>query len=395
MRRTCILSVFLLAVFLSACRAPTPTAVPTVEPTATPEAVITVTPPTATPSPAALPTATPTPVPTATPTPEPVAAMTPRWKPVIQVEPTFTPRPDDKRISIRDLPLGKPGHYVNVTFGYWLQYPTDWYTGFGNRPLLVSFSNLSPGAHNRNSMRAAGCLIEVNASPNIYGFTFEMLAAQLPRSFADVQQFELGGEPALHVRRGGEGPFDSEWGYVQHDERLFTLTLDYATDAGDVCLPAWENLLATWRWFDPELAAYRNTVYGYAISHPRRWFRFNPTEEGISISSQDPTDMTSRLEFMERAMVVETHVYQNYERLPLKEWLAAQVDDIDLTNDIPLEGIVGVRVLAEGPSPRIEEMSGFFQGPLGKIYMVACYYPVDQKWVFRPVANAIIYSFEF
>ena len=79
----------------------------------------------------------------------------------------------------------------------------------------------------------------------------------------------------------------------------------------------------------------------------------------------------------------------------MKQWVAAQEWNLDLTNDIPLDGIVGVRVLREGPNPAIEEMSGYFQGPLGKIYVVTCLYPVDQQKEFRPIANAIIYSFEF
>jgi hypothetical protein len=40
-------------------------------------------------------------------------------------------------------------------------------------------------------------------------------------------------------------------------------------------------------------------------------------------------------------------------------------------------------------------MSGYFQGPLGKIYVVTCLYPADRQMEFRPIANAIIYSFEF
>jgi hypothetical protein len=79
----------------------------------------------------------------------------------------------------------------------------------------------------------------------------------------------------------------------------------------------------------------------------------------------------------------------------LKAWLTSQEWQPDLTNDIPLDGIVGVRVLREGPSPGIQEMSGYFQGPLGKIYVVTCLYPVDGQGEFRPIANAIIYSFEF
>ncbi len=79
----------------------------------------------------------------------------------------------------------------------------------------------------------------------------------------------------------------------------------------------------------------------------------------------------------------------------MKQWLAAQEWQFDLTNDIPLDDIVGVRVRREGPAPGIEEMSGIFQGPLGKIYAVKkpCIRS-DRKTEFRPIANAIIYSFD-
>ena len=94
-------------------------------------------------------------------------------------------------------------------------------------------------------------------------------------------------------------------------------------------------------------------------------------------------------------MLVDTYVFENEHGLPLKEWLAAQDADVDLSNDIALEALVGVRVLRYGPSPEIEEMSGYFQGPLGKVYAVTCLYPADRQWEFRPIANAIIYSFSF
>ena len=54
-----------------------------------------------------------------------------------------------------------------------------------------------------------------------------------------------------------------------------------------------------------------------------------------------------------------------------------------------------MRVVTEGPGPGIEAMNGYFQGPLGRIYEISCLYPADQKWVYRPIANAIIYSFNF
>lgn len=367
----------LLAVLLGACKPPM------FEPTASPEAT-SVTLVTSTPTA----TSTPTPVPpTATPSPTPL---------VVRVEPTFTPRPGDERARMGELPLGEPGHYVNVTFGYWVQYPPDWHTGFGNQPLLVSFSDLDPGAHNRKSMRAEGCLIEINAATNIYGFTFEGLMSQLPRSFPDAERFELDGQAALRVRHGsGENPFDSEEVYVEDDHRLFVITFDYAREASEVCRPVWEDMLANWQWFTPQFAVYRNTDYGYAVSHPRSWYRFNSEARGISFSSQDPSGATDLQEFLKGAMLVETTVLDNLDGVPLKEWLAAQEWKLDLSNDIPLDGIVGVRVLKEGPSPGIQEMSGYFQGPLGKIYVVTCLYPVDRQKEFRPIANAIIYSVEF
>ena len=295
-----------------------------------------------------------------------------------------------------ELPLGEPGHYVNLTFGYWVRYPPDWYTGFGNRPLLVSFSDLDPGTRNRDSMRAEGCLMEINAATNIYGFTFEGLMGQMPRSFPDAERFELDGQAALHIRRSsGDSPFDSEQVYVEHDHRLFVITLDYAREASEACLPVWEDLLTRWQWFTPQFAVYRNTDYGYAVSHPRSWFRFNSEERGMSFSSQNPAGVTDFDGFLTGAMLVETTVYDNAEGLSLKQWLAAQEWESDLTNDIPLDGIVGVRVLREGPIPGIQEMSGYFQGPLGKIYAVNCLYPADRQKEFRPIANAIIYSFEF
>jgi hypothetical protein len=117
--------------------------------------------------------------------------------------------------------------------------------------------------------------------------------------------------------------------------------------------------------------------------------------KGVSFSSQDPSDATDLQAFLNEAMLVETTVLENPEGMPLKQWLAAQEWQLDLSNDIPLDGIVGVRVVREGPVPRTEEMSGYFQGPLGKIYVVTCLYAVDRQMEFRPIANAIIYSFEF
>jgi hypothetical protein len=40
-------------------------------------------------------------------------------------------------------------------------------------------------------------------------------------------------------------------------------------------------------------------------------------------------------------------------------------------------------------------MSGFFQGPMGKIYVVTCLFPAEREQVYRPIANSIIHSSEF
>jgi hypothetical protein len=393
----------LIVLLVAACGAPTPT--PTDRPRATSLTIATITPAAAIPSaptdtptveatapPEASPTepSTPTSEPTSTPTAEPPTPL------VVQVEATLTPRPGDDRTGVGTLPMGEPGHYVNVAFGYWLQYPTDWYTGFGNRPLLVSFSNLDPGSHNRISMRAEGCLIEVNAGTNIYGFTFDDLMAQMPRSFPNAERFELGGEPALRARASsGDNPFDSEQVYVEHDGRLFLLTFEHAREAAEVCRPAWENLLGNWQWFEPEFAVYRNASYGYAISYPQRWYRFNAHARGISISSRDPSGITDLTALLDGAMLIQTDVIENVKDLPLVEWLAAQNLAVDLADDVTLDNVFGVRVFRQGPSPQIREASGYFQGPLGDIYVVTCLYRVDQEDEFQPIANAVIYSLEF
>ena len=422
-----LLAIVTVAALTVGCRGsqpsatPSPTSKPTWAPqTVQPEVTRTSRPrstatPTAVPTTAGEPavTALPTPVPSvvseamvaSTPIPEPTATreseVTATPSPgvfVVRVQPTLTPRPGDEETNISLLPLGQAGNYVNVTFGYWLQYPVEWHTRFGNRPLLVSLSNLDPGTHNRQSIREQGCLIEINAASNIYGFTFEAVAAQLPRSFPDVQEIDLAGERAWRVRRTNDSASDSEWVYVEHGGRLFTLNIDVSAQARGICLPAWEYMLSTWRWFSPSFAQYVNTPYGYAISYPRSWHQFNVSEQGVFIGSEDPLSADDWVGLMEKGLLVETWVYPNDAGLPLKEWLVAQIPDesgLDLTNDIPLDGMIGVRVLSSGLTDGIEEMSGFFQGPLGRIYMVACNYPVGRKWEYRPIANAIIYSFTF
>ncbi len=404
-----LLLLLLIVLLLVTCGAPVPTATVVPQPTAlsratfTPTAAVVFAP---TDTPTVEVTALPTIQPTHTSPPTSESTLAPTLEPptatplptplIVQVEPTLTPLAGGEGVRVGELPIGQPDHYVNVTYGYWLQHPADWHTGFGNRPLLVSFSDLDPGGHNRLSMRAEGCLIEINAAVNIHGFTFDDLMSQSPRSFPNAERFELGGESALRVRvSSADNPFDGEDVYVGHDGRLYLLTFEYARQAADTCRPVWENMLQSWQWFEPSFAAYRNPSYGYSISHPRSWYRFNAQERGISISSRDPSGAADLTALLDGEMLVQTDVIENAQNLSLEEWLAVQDWDIDLADDLPMDDVRGVRIFREGPSPEIREVSGYFQGPLGSIYVVTCLYRADQKDKFQPVANAIIYSFEF
>lgn len=314
---------------------------------------------------------------------------------VLEVEPTPPPRPNDGSVSIPKLPLGQPGQHVNVTLGYWVQYPKDWYTGFGNRPLLVSFSSLSPGEHNRESMRAEGCLIEINASANVFGFTPEILRAQMPRSFPNAEEYELGGEPALLARKDVSAePFESEWLYVVHGDRLFVISFECSREGAERYRSAWERMLSTWRWFTPSMAVYSNTSYGYTISYPREWYLFNRRPEGISTSQSDPGNMVNE-DLVEKSMVVTTDVHENPDDLFLIDWVIAQDWSVDSMSEVPLGSLRGLRIIRSGPTPEIQIMQGFFKGPLGRVYSITCLYPVDRQWSYRPIANAIIYSFGF
>jgi hypothetical protein len=385
-----IMPILTLIVHTVSCQTSTSAPAATVVPTAATEAAAT---------PQAIATAVPVTTPKATATvaleaPTSTLAVTAQ---VIEVEPTCTPCPGNAKTGVGDLPLGQKEHYVNLTFGYHLRHPADWYTGFGNRPLLVSFSNLDPGTHNRASMRAEGCLVEIRASTNVFGLTVQEMRPQLTLPFDKVEEFDLGGEPSLRVwPNSDERPFESEWVYTEHGDRLFLTSFEYSKGVGENCRAGWEKILNSWEWFEPEFAVYRNPTYDYAISYPNYWHRFNPHERGTSIASKDPTGMTNIVEFItQEEMLVTTDVFDNPEGLPLKEWLVDQYLQFDLTDEVPLDGIIGVRVLQEGPTPRIREMSGYFQGPQGRIYVVTCLYPAEKRLMFRSIANAIIYSFTF
>jgi hypothetical protein len=280
----------LVVACLGACSAPPPTP-PLESPTTTLSTVPTFTP-------VVGPKATPAPGTTATTPTEEGAATPSETGLIVHVEPTFTPWPGRDTISISDLPLGEPGHYVNVAFGYWLQYPSAWYTGFGSRPLLASFSNLDPGAHNRQSMRTEGCLLEVTASVDIYGVPLRDVVSQLPQLFPNAQEFELDGLEASRVPPTEEDGVVKELVLAVHEGRLLILTFSYASAATGLCQPAWEALLDSWKWITPDFAYYLNSEYGYGVGYPRNWYRFNRSDRGWFSSSVDPRAVRDLQEIM-------------------------------------------------------------------------------------------------
>ena len=317
--------------------------------------------------------------------------------PVGVPEPTATPLPADAGvISIEDLAVGRRGTYTNVLFGYGVQYPTDWHTQFGNRPLLASFSNLDPGNNTRISMRETGCLIEINAQFNPEGLSLPDLIAFLPKTFAGAETVQLGGKDAAKVTEdSGLKPYTAESVLVEHDDRLLRISMQYAPAAVEVCRPVWEEMLATWTWFTPDFVVYRNISHKYSVSYPRGWFRFNEREEGVVISSTDPTAGQDLAALSQQGMVVYTTTYDNPDHLRLTEWFAANEEDFDLTNRIPADDLLGIRGIRNYPDRQMQEVSGYFQGPLGEIYVVSCFYPENLQRQFRPIANAIVYSFGF
>ncbi len=312
-----------------------------------------------------------------------------------EILPTATLLADSDVVPVRELGVGEIGHYVNVTYGYDLRYPSEWFTGFGTRPVLVSFSNLDPGATNRDGMRANGCLIEITASTNTYSFSLSTLAAQSPQTYEGALETDLDGVPAvLMVQENAGQPFRSEVLQVIAHDHFFLLTFEYSMEQEAECRPVWDEMQASWRWFEPDMVPYRNQIYGYSISHPRRWFEYSSTDQGIFISSIDPSTVTSAEELARAGMVIHTHLYENSELLPLREFLVRNIGNLGLTNDVNLGNLLGVRALKDGPVGT-EMMTGYFQGPLGRIYVIDILYPANRYQEFRPIANAIIYSFDF
>ena len=360
-----------------------PTEVPIAEPTEVPAE-----------APAVEPTEAPAEAPAEVPSEEPTVAAP-------LAEATVPPPQEAESVEereaadIMELNVGAPGRYVNVAFGYLVDYPENWYTGFGSRPLRASFSNLDPGSTNRDNMRASGCLIEVVAEANIYGFTLQTLMTQLPQSFENAEMFMLGGVEAVRIRNSNPNvPYDNEQVQVVAGGRLFSISAAMARGQEAVCLPAWESFLSGWSWFTPDFTTYRNVTYGYSLSYPTPWQVVAETEQGITLSSQDPAGKSSIEEMAGDGFAMQMQIYPNDALLPLKAWIAANVAEPGLTNDIQLDTLLGVRSIVDLPDG-LQKMTGYFQGPLGKIYVVECFYPAQRASEFRPIANAMLYSFSF
>ena len=119
------------------------------------------------------------------------------------------------------------------------------------------------------------------------------------------------------------------------------------------------------------------------------------SEASLWVSDSDPTLAADVSDIVREGMLIRTDVHQNEANLPLRAWIAEQDLDIDLADDIVLDQLLGVRVIREGPMEGAQEMLGYFQGPMGRIYEISCLYPESQQWEFRPIANAVIHSFSF
>ncbi len=85
-----------------------------------------------------------------------------------------------------------------------------------------SVSATSIRSRNRDSMRAEGCLIEINAATNIMASTFKGSHGPDAAELSHAERFELDGQVgfAHSGRSSGEKPFHSEEVYVEHDKRL-------------------------------------------------------------------------------------------------------------------------------------------------------------------------------
>ncbi|MFH1084558.1 MAG: hypothetical protein V1772_02175 [Chloroflexota bacterium] len=368
------------AVALAACGAP-PTATPIAlkQATALPRSVAP-----ASGSPQAAPAA-------ATASPTPSAGFT--LPAIVDVQPTAIPRTSADAPDYSQLPVGQAGHYVNLALGYWLQYPLAWRPAFGDHPIRACFSDLDP-AKTLDEMRAQGCLIEVRQEVNIAGLSLAELRAQMPRAFPNAQEMALDGMPGLRVLREQVGqPYASEYVYVERGNRLFVISIDYGRERAEGCLAAWENLLQSWRWLEPQVAPYRNIEHGYSLSTPVGWFRFNEDARGVMVSDQDPRLVADDEDLITKGMLVQATVHENSEGLSVSAWAARKGLNTVRSEELPLTSVTAWRAQGDYRVEGVEYAAGYYQGSLGEIIEVICLYPADQNWRYNPIASAVLFSF--
>ena len=78
----------------------------------------------------------------------------------------------------------------------------------------------SPETGMRKKNVGEGCLIEAQASPNIYGLPVQDIAAQIPQAFPNGENVDLDGIPAVLSQQANEdGSVSSEWVHVVHHDR--------------------------------------------------------------------------------------------------------------------------------------------------------------------------------
>jgi hypothetical protein len=201
---------------------------------------------------------------------------------------------------------------------------------------------------------------------------------------------------AVRIRQDNpNAPYDRELVQViARGGHIVTISAEMARSAADICQPVWEAMLASWESFTPDFEVYRNHQFGFALSHPQEWAAQERSDGSTLISSQELTTDGDLAQLAQTGMIVHTTVAENPAMLPLKEWLQTNVEPLGLSNDIDQGALRGVRTVADG-ADGVQTMTGFFQGPLGKIYRIDCSYPEARQWEYRPIANAILYSFSF
>jgi hypothetical protein len=111
-------------------------------------------------------------------------------------------------------------------------------------------------------------------------------------------------------------------------------------------------MLTSWLWFAPEFAVHGKTYHRHAVTFPNKWYRWNLQERRMAFSSGGPNGVTDLTEYSKKAMLVTTDSPGNPDGQGSQARLQAQDSGLGPTNDIPVDGLIGVYVLRQGRSPR-------------------------------------------